>query len=131
MVVVLNNEGVLSYTMDNYIVVIEIDFFVLNRDLTWHVLVHFYTKQDKLIKTLHFKKENMHLRDALKEVYYETNNDILIRTRIERCRIPAVVLEDSEYISFIYPGVAHMRRAIDRKLTNYERGMLFKNTKFI
>lgn len=124
-------KDVLLYDFAHYDVEIEVDFYVeKDVEFIWYITVHFLNKKKtSIIKTIYFTKKKMHFKDALKDVYYETNNDALVRTNLSDHRLPAIILEDDEYLEHIYPMLVRKRTERIDDMTPLERNIFVHNTK--
>ena len=121
----------LLYKLKTYNIEIEIDFYIHNVELTWHITVYFFDKQNNLIKSIYFNKKQMRLSNAIREVYWETNTDVLLRTRIEEFKIPNHFLEDDTYKDVIYPMVSRLKTLRKDTMTNLEKRIVFQNTTYL
>jgi hypothetical protein len=127
-----NIPEILSYEFNHYKVEIEIDFYIRGKqELTWHVTVSFLTKTNKLIKTLYFNKKNRHLKNTLIEVYWEANNDQILRYGLENIHLDRQMLSNDHYIDIIYPMIQRLRTSRNNTMTDLEKRIVFQNTKYV
>jgi len=122
----------LRYNLNYYYVIIEIDFFIEGTSITWHFNLYFYLSQvDKLVKALHVKKRNMHLRAALNEIYFEVNNDPLLRYGLDTMRIPSKMLDEDHYFNEVYPMIVRTKTSRNNEMGVKELKTFYAKTVYI
>jgi hypothetical protein len=119
---------VLLYEHKFYNTEIEIDFFIEKEELTWHIAVQFLKKNGDLVKSVYFNKKNIHFKQVITDVYWEVNNDPLLRYGLDDLRLSKELLAADFYANTIYPLLARLRISRKDTMTDRENRIVFQNS---